>query len=108
MKVSILLHYKDKSEERSEDTEIQPERESFPGPEISPVAPTLPPSQAPFIKVTEVATALTATPGLDDVALSVVGEAESLHENQLPIGYQVITNIPVIGRVYQQQCCGVD
>ena len=39
--------------------------------------------------------------GLDDVALSVVGEPESLHQNQLPVGDQVIANISVIGRVYQ-------
>ena len=45
--------------------------------------------------------------GLDDVALSVVGEAESLHQNQLPVGDQVIANISVIGRVYQQQWRGV-
>ena len=67
----------------------------------------MPPGQTSVIEVTEVVAVLTATLGLFDVTLSVVGEAESLHQNQLPVGYQVIANISVIGRVYQQQCRGV-
>ena len=67
----------------------------------------MPPGQTPVIDVTEVVAALTESLGLEDVALSVVGQAESLHQNQLPVGYEVITNIAVIGRVYQQQCRGV-
>ena len=89
------------------DTETQPESESFPSVKIPPVSSSLPPGQAPIIEVTEVVAVLTESLGLEDVALSVVGEAESLHQNQLPVGYQVITNIAVIGRVYQQQCRGV-
>ena len=67
----------------------------------------MPPGQTPVIEVTEVFAALTESLGLFDVALSVVGQAESLHQNQLPVGYEVVTNIAVIGRVYQQQCGGV-
>ena len=67
----------------------------------------MPPSQTPIIEVTEVVAVLTESLGLEDVTLSVVGEAESLHEDQLPVSYQVITNIPVVGWVYQQQCRGV-
>ena len=67
----------------------------------------MPPSQTSIIEVTEVVAAPTKSLGLEDVTLSVVGEAESLHENQLPVSYQVVTNIPVVGRVYQQQWRGV-
>ena len=85
----------------------QPESERLPVPEIPPVSTSLPPSQTPIIEVTEVVAVLTESLGLEDVTLSVVGEAESLHEDQLPVSYQVITNIPVVGWVYQQQCRGV-
>ena len=85
------------------DTETQPDSVSFPTVKIPPVSSSLPPSQAPVIEVTEVVAVLTESLGLEDVTLSVVGEAESLHQNQLPVGYEVITNIAVIGRVYQQQ-----
>ena len=80
-----------------------PESERLPVPESPPVSPTMPPSQTPIIEVTEVVAAPTKSLGLEDVTLSVVGQAESLHENQLPVSYQVVGNIPVIGRVYQQQ-----
>ena len=59
----------------------QPESENVPVPEITPVAPSLPPSHAPVIEVTEVVAVLTAALGLVNVTLSVVGEAESLHQN---------------------------
>ena len=63
----------------------------------------MPPGKTPIFEVTEVVAVPTECLGLDDVTLSVVGQAESLHENQLPVSYQVVGNIPVIGRVYQQQ-----
>ena len=66
----------------------------------------MPPGHPPIIEVTEVTAVTTEARGLDDVTLGVVGEAESLHENQLPVHYQVVSNITVIGRVYQQQCRG--
>ena len=78
----------------------QPESLSVPRPEISPVSTTLPPGQAPVLELTEVVAALTETHGLVNVTLSMVGEAESLHENQLAVRYEVVTNITMIGRVY--------
>ena len=109
MKVSILLHDEDNFEiEMTDgDTETQPESESFPSVKIPPVSSSLPPGKTPIFEVTEVVAAPTECLGLDDVTLSVVGQAESLHENQLPVCYQVVTNIPVVGRVYQQQWRGV-
>ena len=109
MKVSILLHDKDNFEIKMTDgdTETQPDSVSFPTVKIPPVSSSLPPGQAPVIEVTEVVAVLTKSLGLEDVTLSVVGEAESLHENQLPVSYQVVTNVYTIGRVYQQQWRGV-
>ena len=63
----------------------------------------MPPGQTPVTEVTEVVAVPTESLGLDDVTLGVVGEAEPLHEDQLPVGYQVVTNIAVVGRVHQQQ-----
>ena len=105
MKVSILLHDEDNFEiEMTDgDTETQPESESFPSVKIPPVSPTMPPGKTPIFEVTEVVAVPTESLGLNDVTLSVVVEAESLHENQLPVRYQVVTNIAVVGRVYQQQ-----
>ena len=85
---------------------VQPDSDIFPVPEISPVSPAMPPGQAPVIEVTEVIAVLTEARRLDDVTLGVVGQTEPLHQNQLPVRYQVITDISVVGRVDQQQCRG--
>ena len=55
----------------------------------------------------EVVTVPTEALGLYDVTLGVVTVAESLHEDQLPVRYQVVTHIDAVGGVYQQQRGGV-
>ena len=63
----------------------------------------MPPGHSSVWEVSEVPTALTEALGLYNVTLGVVTEPQPLHQDQLPVGYQIVANIDTIGWVYQQQ-----